>query len=255
MAATNIFTVLDDDQPSDINNDYDYDSIDDWKVVKAKKLKSRFQEEQYSNKFDKKFKKEYNIYNEKNKKKILCNNVLNFGKCNYNDKCLYAHSYEEQNIEPLRKQLYDKVKSYDQWPVDLSKDEKLGRNLLLFTKICHDCEKKKCPGGYNCKYGVMDKKYQICYKDLVYGSCDNAHCDLIHLTDRGVKPSHPIKKPSHNISQQIPEGKLLTNDFFLVKSKHEEYDSDSDSETSIEQIQEFLNKHDDIDPCDKSIFL
>lgn len=255
MEETNIYDVLDE---SPLESDKD-----EWKHVK--KHKTRFQDDSLPHVKERYYKRPKDkdndyMYSEKNKKKILCNNVLNFGKCNYNDKCLYAHSYEEQNVDPQRKQLYDHIKSNDKWEIDLSKDDRTAKQLMVFTKVCSDCENNKCPGGYNCKYGVMNKKYQICYKDIYYGACDNLECTMIHLTQRGIIPSHPIKKSNIdttiNNATNLPEGKLLTNTFFLLNQPHEKCDdSDSDSDTSVEQIQAYLDKNDDIDQCEKSIFI
>src|ERR1700722_17114726 len=44
---------------------------------------------------------------DENMKKILCNNMLIRGKCNYGNKCLYAHNIYEQNVDPIRKKAYD----------------------------------------------------------------------------------------------------------------------------------------------------
>lgn len=227
----------------------------DWVKITNQKQKFTDNNITYKEKFYKKPRDTEYIYNEKNKKKILCNNILNFGKCNYNGKCLYAHNCEEQNVDPQRKELYDNIKSDGEWNIDLSKNDNIAKQLMVFTKVCQDCIKNKCPGGYNCKYGVMDKKYQICYKDIYYGTCDNKDCKLLHLTKRGVLPSHPIKKqPEQNTEI---EGNLLTSAFFLINKPQEPNDSESDSDldSSIEQIQEYLNKNEDIDLCEKSIFI
>lgn len=51
------------------------------------------------------------IFNKENEllqtKKILCNNMIMRGKCNYGNKCNYAHNIEEQNVDMNRKKAYD----------------------------------------------------------------------------------------------------------------------------------------------------
>ena len=136
--------------------------------------------------------------NSNNHKKILCNNMLKFGVCNYNNKCLYAHHTDEQNIDNIRKRAYDIIKSTDNnLNIDLSQDHELAKTLIQLTKICNDCLNKICPGGYNCKYGTFDKKYQLCYHNIMYGHCQNGEkCQYIHLTDKGV---HHINRNNTNI--------------------------------------------------------
>jgi hypothetical protein len=70
-----------------------------------------------------------------NRKKIMCINMINYNKCNYNDKCLYAHNYDEQNVDPIRRDLYNKVISKD-WHVDLSTEPTLVKQLQVFTRLC-----------------------------------------------------------------------------------------------------------------------
>ena len=187
--------------------------------------------------------KEYSQY-EKNKKTILCINILTNGSCGYNDKCLYAHSYSEQKIEPTRKYIYDILNNTNKLDIDLSVDNKLLKAMTVFTKVCRECEKNNCSGGYNCKYGAINSNYQICYKDLYYGVCENQNCKFIHLTSRGVKSANTINNKTQ-ISKPLIETSIanILND-----------DCDSDSDISIDKIENYLNTNDDTDPCDKSIF-
>lgn len=205
----------------------------------------------------------------KNMKKVLCNNVLISQTCHYGDKCMYAHSIEDQNVEPIRKKAYNILEGLEK--INYKPDRELSKTLLQLTKICEACCKNKCPGGYNCKYGVYDKKYQICADDLRYGICYNTTCNNIHLTNRGLIPLNSIGKnepikiikfidKSKNIS--VPDGTLLSDDFFqnLKNNSKNAYDiddsSDEDSLTdSKERIKEFLDHNSDSDrSCDESIF-
>lgn len=206
---------------------------------------------------------------EKNLKKILCNNILKYKKCTYGNKCMYAHSLEEQNVDNIKKRAYDILRSENIMDIDLSKEDKLAKIFLQFTKICPDCKNKVCPGGYNCKYGAMDEKYIICYDDVTLGNCRKENCNYIHLTKRGIKPiSHNvIKQPSrieNNFKRNfqltnISNGTVLNDDFFvslgLNKNNSSDVDSDGESMESIEKIKEYLEEYDSDENCDKSIFI
>lgn len=127
-----------------------------------------------------------------NKKKILCQNIINYGSCCYGTKCLFAHKLEEQIIDNNKKQSYDIVmNSYNLSHIDLQKNYVLYRSLLNLTKLCDQCAENKCKGGFNCKFGSCSKNYQICKKDLEYGNC--VGCDLVHLTHRDLVPFYHKK--------------------------------------------------------------
>jgi hypothetical protein len=200
-------------------------------------------------------------YDDDNTKKILCNNILTMGECHYGNKCMYAHSLDEQNIEPIRKKAYDILN--DKGIINYRPDRELGKIFLQMTKVCEDCAKHKCPGGYNCKYGVCDKKYQICADDLRYGKCYNVECDNIHLTNKGLIPlNNTANKKDLQLSKSrsyikninIPNGILLSDDFF-EKLHNEKNISESDSDESYERINNYLNYYSDSDEsCNESIF-
>jgi hypothetical protein len=134
--------------------------------------------------------------NDKNSfKKILCYNIIYNGSCKYGDKCLYAHSLEDQNINKMRKEVYDILKcDSDLSAINLKEDYELYKTMLEMTKYCKNCNNNMCKGGYNCKSGVYDKKYCICINDLNYGYCHNYNCNFIHLSKRGLKPYYDNKK-------------------------------------------------------------
>lgn len=241
-----------------INNKTNQNSEGKWITVMKKKKKE-------TDGYNKSRTKE----NDNNVKKMLCNNILEYGTCHYGDKCMYAHSLSEQNVDPIRKKAYDII--LDKEKISYKPDKELSRTLLQLTKVCDDCDKKKCSGGYNCKYGVIDKKYQICADDLRYGICYNETCNCIHLTNKGLIPLNcnnknetirVIKYTDKNKKINIPHGTLITEDFFLKlsggnKQKKNDYDSD-DSENEfadVERIKKYLNENSDSDKsCDESIF-
>jgi hypothetical protein len=216
-----------------------------------------------------------------NLKKVLCNNILNFPSCNYGSKCLYAHTLHEQKVEPTRKRAYDMIiNDTSLIEVDLSTDSELYRTLLQLTKVCDLCIKKICPGGYNCKYGVYKADYQICSDDLKFGTCKINGCKFIHLTSKGLLPMYPFGKGCKNsyseivkntytpnnfpapyvkYNDKIPEGTLLTHDFFVELDKtinNKSNDSDYDSDGSVDRVRRYLDEVEySDDSCDESIFI
>jgi len=149
-----------------------------------------------------------------NYKKTLCKNIGIFGSCIYGSKCKYAHSLEEQNIEPLRKQIYDLLKNdTDLSNINLFEEKNIYMEFLLLTKLCYLCNDNKCSGGYNCKNGSYDKKFIICISDLNTGKCNTKVCCKIHLTSRGLIPYDVVFNRSIRISH-IPKKEVINEEFF-----------------------------------------
>jgi len=208
------------------------------------------------------------FYNKNNNvKRILCYNILTGKKCPHLDKCMYSHSLSEQKIDYYRNIAYGiiKNKNTDLSSLDLLEDTKLYENLLQLTKVCSNCIKSTCPGGYNCKYGCIKKEYQICYNDLVYGKCRNLICSSIHLTDRNLVSYNEQKKIENGfnifikkdvkLNEKDIDAILLTSEYFR-QSKDELEDSDVTDETSsdIQRTIEYLNS-DTNNSEDESIFI
>lgn len=191
-------------------------------------------------------KKESNGKNQ-NLKKILCHNMITSNICSYGNKCLYAHSLDEQRIDTDKKLAYELMfTSNDLSHIDLQKDIALYRSLLRLTKMCENCDNKKCTGGYNCKFGACAKKYHICIKDLNNGDC-NGNCDCVHLTKRGMKPLY--YDHAKISSGQYICGTLLSAEFI------------KNLETSSEQVEDLLSNisldsdtTNNSDECEQSIF-
>lgn len=230
---------------------------DDWTIVEGKKKINYYIPKINCKQLDQ---------TEKNQKKILCNNILKFKKCTYGNKCMYAHCLEEQNVDPIKKRAYSILRSEGNIDIDLSRDEKLSKVFLQFTKLCNDCKNKVCPGGYNCKYGAIEEKYLICYDDLMSGNCKKNDCTYIHLTNRGIKPIIQNVKPKNEIifSKKknyidMVNGTVLNDDFFvslnLEKRDVSDVDSEGESTESIEKIKEYLDEYDSDENCDESIFV
>lgn len=130
-----------------------------------------------------------------NNKRILCKNIITNQDCIYNKTCLYAHSLKEQNVIPIRKYLYDIIKSdISLSNIDLVKSSELMKELVILSKVCLTCQRGECAGGYNCRYGAINSNYRVCYDDFYYGECKRNYCDGIHLTTRGLIPFMNTKK-------------------------------------------------------------
>lgn len=140
-------------------------------------------------------------------KRVLCYNILTSKGCSYGNKCMYAHSLNEQKIDSIRHKVYTILKKDDDLStLDIINDKKLFETLVQLTKVCSLCMKGVCPGGYNCRHGALDIRFKICYEDLMNGNCKRSKCNCIHLTDRGLKPYLLQKYPSNLIKGPINKG-------------------------------------------------
>jgi hypothetical protein len=137
-----------------------------------------------------------------NYKKLLCYNIVNNMKCVYKNKCMFAHNINEQLKEQNREFIYNMIYVLnDLSNINIKENKELFEELMIFTKECKNCINKKCPGGYNCKFGVCMKELKICYNDLLNGKCmyplkDEIINDKIirrcqygiHLTEKNLIP-------------------------------------------------------------------
>lgn len=204
---------------------------------------------------------------EKSDKRVLCYSVLTKKSCNYGSICSYAHSLDDQRVSPIRERAYDMIrKDISLKKVDLIKDQDVYYSLMSLTKLCQACVKNTCAGGYNCKHGVFDPKFQICSDDLATGHCRYKNCRRVHLTGKGLIPydaQKNIQDEENRVStrkfrrlnnKELEDGVLLTDSFmksFVINS-----DSDSYSETDfeIDRNIRYLNSDSD-DDIDESIFI
>lgn len=211
------------------------------------------------------FHRDVRSYDIHNKKKMLCNNILYNGVCNYNNKCMYAHNLDEQILDKFRKKAYDILNSNDDISkIDLIQDIDLYRTLIQLTKLCEKCFANQCPGGYNCKNGAISPNYVICYNDLVNGSCFRTECNYVHLTSRGLISYHvreniyrsygKNEKYSHieSVRRITPVGVILNDNIIkklgnLKDIKNNSSDSDSDSELDMDVLDNSVD-------CETSIF-
>jgi hypothetical protein len=164
-----------------------------------------------------------------NYKKLLCYNIVNYNECLYKSKCMFAHNINEQKKEVIREYIYDIINVIDDISViDIYDDKNLFNELLIYTKECKNCINKKCPGGYNCKFGACLRDLRICYNDLLYGKCFNClkedkslegktikRCiNGIHLTEKKLIPYQQRINGEINLS----ELSIFFNEYDLGKN-------------------------------------
>jgi hypothetical protein len=125
--------------------------------------------------------------------------MIENGSCDYQSKCMYAHSIDEQNIEPIRKLANEIVESnQDLSDYDRIKDKELYKTFLDMSRICENCVNNKCTGGKNCKHGIKDKTKLICETNLKFGNCSDLDCKKTHLSNRGLKSMYVIHRREHH---------------------------------------------------------
>ena len=97
-----------------------------------------------------------------NYKRLLCKNMVRDKYCKYGTKCLYAHSLDEQKIDPLRQQLYEYQKTL-RLPENIEKEtiDKLYLEAIILSKVCDRCSSGCCIGGHNCRNGAVDVDHII----------------------------------------------------------------------------------------------
>lgn len=162
-----------------------------------------------------------------NNKTIICRNVLKNSKgCPHGNKCAFAHTLDEQHVSSLRQLAYDIITGKNFSNIKLNIDNDLYSTFLKLTRVCKNCIENNCSGGYNCKYGAIDSKYQICYDDLVNNLCNLENCTKVHLTQRGI----------------------------TKKIETLQDDSDTETEDDIKKIIAYLNDDHTTNNYDASIF-
>ena len=162
-------------------------------------------------------------YNSKpvNNKRLLCKNILSTGSCSYGNVCIYAHSIDEQILDPTRKKAYDMIiKERPMYDINLIEDDELFKTFKQMCYTCENCVEHKCSGGYNCRNGVCNSKYRICLKDLMDGNCVSrrtiGYCEFIHLTDRGLLSY----KEQKEVAEQVKVSKTTDVEEFLLRPLH-----------------------------------
>ena len=72
-----------------------------------------------------------------NYKKILCYNILNCNVCTYRDKCLFAHSLDEQVKENIKQKIINII-LYDEnlSNLNICYDNLFYNEIMVFTNEC-----------------------------------------------------------------------------------------------------------------------
>lgn len=198
--------------------------------------------------------------NNSNSKRMLCKNMLTTHSCKYGQKCMYAHSLNEQKIDPIKHKVYTILRNNnDLDKLDLINDKELFTTLLQLTKLCKLCVKGICQGGYNCFNGAIDIKFKVCYDDLMYGQCKKYVCNCVHLTERKLVPYYAQKKKYENKYDLIRNKRPINQQtkYKILRAKRELnnpiYKPISDQDTSISENTDIDN--DDIKNCVQNTLL
>ena len=147
-------------------------------------------------------------------KTLLCLNYID-NKC-YHYNCIFAHSLSEQIIDESRYEIYLILREKrDLTNYNLIKNDKISNIIInIMSKICNACSNNYCSGGYNCKYGAINKNYCICLKDFISGNCLD-ECN-IHLTDYGLIP-YKTQYKNQNITLPTQKTQYYTLDSNILK--------------------------------------
>ena len=192
------------------------------------------------------------------KRRLLCFSVINSIRCKYGNNCTYAHSLEEQEVDPERWDSYRTILAHDLSEIDGDTYQ----NLLPYANLCDGCSKSCCTGGYNCRNGSCCKSFKLCKNDFLTGGCvnelivisfsdelkekfriaDNIYlgCDNgLHLTERSMIPYNRYlyqkdDKDEHRSCRYIP----------AINYRNERYsnthvispDSDSSTDSELEEL-------------------
>jgi hypothetical protein len=111
-----------------------------------------------------------------NKKRLICFSVINKTRCNYQEKCIYAHSLEEQYVDEDKfffHQIILDNNLMNFFSLTNPKTDEIYQSLTLFTQICNRCLTNKCTGGFNCRNGVCHPSLKVCKNDFLSGHCSN----------------------------------------------------------------------------------
>jgi hypothetical protein len=180
-----------------------------------------------------------------NYKKMRCLNIINSGSCTYGNKCLYAHSLEEQKVDGVRKMALDVIlKRTDLSDIDITANKKLYAHLKCMSNMCVKCKEDRCTGGYNCKHGACNLGCVVCLEDMNKGTC-KGECGKIHLTNRGLIPyGVRITKPAYGKSDRI-KPVVIDDNFFKhlnvgVSETQEEQIVDSNESNQTDESNESI---------------
>lgn len=216
-----------------------------------------------------------------NEKRLVCFSIINNESCIYGYNCTYAHSLDEQIVDPDKKFIYEIV--LDQtlmnfFSITNPKTDEIYKQLLFLTHLCEKCVGKKCTGGYNCRNGVCNPSLKLCKNDLLTGECLNKVVEIEidpltlkkikvdkcvyrgcinghHLTDRGLVPYYKYIHQRENSRKNKYQSVRYIDVHPLSKVFKENYDSScviinnmdnsNDSSSSDEELNNWVCHKDD----------
>jgi hypothetical protein len=181
------------------------------------------------------------------KNRILCNSVLidqNNKKnenCVFGRKCLYAHRLDEQKIDNFNYDVINRITSesdLSNLSLSDSKTSKIYKKIYFLTNLCGSCIDRKCPGGFNCKFGANIKDILICKDDFLYGKCDNDVSMYNYSnTIKKLFPNNTLKYYGCENGHHLTNKKLSPYNkqyYEILEILNYEYSSDSDDEVGSE---------------------
>jgi hypothetical protein len=177
-----------------------------------------------------------------NTKNLLCFSIFKKIKCVYGDKCTYAHSLNEQNINPIRYLAYSIIMGNKLELLNEENKEDIYNELFILCNLCKKCIFGFCTGGINCKNGVFAKSLKICKNDFLTGECiqnteyvqcDNYPdffpdiepkiikkcCNGIHTSNYGITPFYKYKNSKIydvQYNKILSEDDILENELELI---------------------------------------
>jgi hypothetical protein len=129
---------------------------------------------------------------------------------------MFAHTLDEQKKEPMRQYIYNMIYLWDDLSdINVNEDKILLDELILMTKECKNCLTKKCPGGYNCKFGICLRENKICYNDLMYGKCYNM---LMESNENGIIINRCISGIHLTEKKFIPYNQRMLSDLTNIET-------------------------------------
>jgi len=202
--------------------------------------------------------------------------MLKYKYCKFNNKCTFAHKLSEQNIDGMRHKAYALIKN--KTPLNsinlvTGNGKKLHEVIKGLTRVCKNCIKNICQGGFNCDNGAININYMVCQSDYMYGKCRKINCNAQHLTHRGLIPydvqykrlkygykrkyyrnhKHRNRTNCRSLKGVLLTAELLNNNFGFGTTQEEDTDS-TDNEDRDAILKYLYGDSDSEDPCETSIF-
>ena len=106
---------------------------------------------------------------------ILCTSTAKNTECKWVE-CSFAHDINEQNIDPIRKHLYQLIFDKQSVGTVLSDDDV--NKFYVLCDTCSGCLIGLCQGGLNCRNGAYCPSFRVCRNDLNH-CCLNKQIEIL----------------------------------------------------------------------------